>query len=230
MPSRLSSAAGFPPLRVTFFRRMKQARVYPVTVSWTDLPRPVGGVKNVTLRLLAAGAQVVPSEQALDATRPDLKATFFVTPLVRGWLRAQRLEVVVAGRKVQEIPIASHVTCQCWAGFWFLMAVAAPIFLIWLRGYDPEIVTANLRRHIIPALPAALTESAPNLADAWETLWAWKTNAIEHFLAFNRDHLVAFPTGIACLALSLISLIAHRDVKSKRTSDPIAVPTGGEAG
>lgn len=226
MPPRPSSAVGFPALGVQYYRRMKQARVYPVTISWRERPKPIGSIKNVTLRLLAAGAQIVPSEQTLDASRPELKATFFVTPLARGWLRAQRVEVVVAGRKVQEIPFASRVTCQCWASFWFIMAVAAPILLIWLRRIDVIGVVEGMR-HQFPAMPEFITDNVPGVGEAWTWLTGWVADAAANFMKFNAEHLLAFPTGLVCLLLSIFSLFMHRDAKARRYSEPIAVPVDG---
>src|SRR5262245_57073851 len=88
-----SGGASLPPVEVAYYRRMKLQRVYPFVVCWRRGARPTPGEK-VTVRLLMAGAQVLPAEQALDAGNPNAQATFFVTPLARGWLRAQRLEIV----------------------------------------------------------------------------------------------------------------------------------------
>jgi hypothetical protein len=215
--------ASFPALKVRYYRRMKQSRVYPFTVAWGDKPKPFGTVKNVTVRLLGAGAQIVPSEQALDATRPDLKATFFVTPLAYGWLRAQRIEVVVQGRKVQEIPLASKVVCQCWAGFWFILAIALPLALMWLRSTDPQWFAGVIRDNT-PALPAIVAEQAPAVSDFWTAACAWKADTIERFCRFNHDNLLAAPVGVGLLLLSLWSLFTHRDRTTARWSEPVAVP------
>ena len=47
-----------------------------------------------------------------ECCRPDAEATFYVTPLARGWLRGERLEVLVNGRKVQELRLHGHVPVQ----------------------------------------------------------------------------------------------------------------------
>ena len=225
MPPRSSSAAGFPSLKVQFYRRMKPNRVYPLTVAWSEKPKPVGAIKNVTVRLLGAGAQIVPSEQALDATRPELKATFFVTPLAKGWLRAQRIEVLVQGRKVQEIPVASKVVCQCWSGFWFILAFLLPMLLIWLRSADSQFLANGIRTHV-PDLPALIADSAPSINDAWNQGWEWLAEGFARFSQFNKDRLLAFPLSIGLLLLSLWSLLRNRDRTKYRVSEPIAIPAG----
>jgi hypothetical protein len=226
MPSRVSPIAGFPVLSVRYYRRMKQSRVYPVTISWGGLPKPVGTIKYLTVRLLGAGAQIVPSEQALDVTRPDHKAIFFVTPLAMGWLRAQRLEVLIQGRKVQEIPLASKVVCQCWAAFSFILAWLLPAFLIWWRGTDPQWL-ADIIQHNFPALPAMIADNVPALNDLWNGLCVWKGDVYARLCRFNQQHMLAFPVGIGLLLVSLWLLITHRDRTSSRSSQPIVLPAGG---
>jgi hypothetical protein len=227
MPPVSQPAPGLPVLKVHFFRRMKQNRVYPVTISWGGLPRPIGSNKNVTVRLLGAGAQIVPSEQVLDITRPDQKAIFFVTPLAMGWLRAQRVEVVLQGRKVQEVPIASKVVCQCWAGFWFILACVLPWVLIWWRGTDPQWLSNMIERNV-PALPALVGDNVPALDNLWNNLTWWVGELYARFNRFNQQHLLAFPVGIGLLLLSLWLLITHRDRTSNRWSQPIVLPIGEE--
>src|SRR5688572_29933558 len=111
MPPPVRSASSrsepsLPSVEVSYYRRMKLQRVYPFVVRWRKGAAPAPREK-VTLRLLMAGAQVLPTEQTLDAGKPDAQETFYVTPLARGWLRAQRLEILHNGRKVQELPLAS---------------------------------------------------------------------------------------------------------------------------
>lgn len=224
MPPRSTSAAAFPAVKVQFYRRMKPHRVYPVTVAWGERPKPLGSIKHVTIRLLGAGAQIVPSEQALDATRPDLKATFFVTPLATGWLRAQRIEVLIAGRKVQEIPLASRVVCQCWAAFWFIMAFVVAGLLIWLRSSDVN--WNDFFHNNIPAMPDMVTQQAPAVGEYWDKVWQWKGEALTRFSEWNRERLLAFPAFLALIVLSLWMLFIHRDRRTSKWSNPIAVPPG----
>src|SRR4051812_39329760 len=70
-----------------------------------------------------AGAQVVPAEQTLDPANFDDRATFYVTPLAKGWLRGERLEVLQNGRKVQEIRLPCKVTTQRWTWFFLLLTI-----------------------------------------------------------------------------------------------------------
>ena len=118
---------GLGPVRVSYYRRMKPQRVYPWVVTW---PRGQNDRKSagqeLTVRLLIAGAQVLPAEQSLKAGG---EATFFVTPIAKGWLKAQRLEVLMGGRKVQEIPLASHVVSQRRTWMLLFLAVFTPWFL-----------------------------------------------------------------------------------------------------
>src|SRR5947209_7143534 len=86
-----------PRLRVRYFHKMKPARVHVAEVSWAGAASPQRG--EVTVRLIVAGAQVLPSEQTMDAAKPDRKVLFYVTPLAKGWLRNEKLEVISQGRK-----------------------------------------------------------------------------------------------------------------------------------
>ena len=61
---------------------------------------------------MGGGAQIVPSEVALDPAKPDKAATFYLTPLALGWLPGVRVEVVHQGRKVQEIPLPCKTVRQ----------------------------------------------------------------------------------------------------------------------
>src|SRR5207253_2462625 len=99
---------------IRYYRRMSRQRVYNVTVGWpkpgAGRTKPPAGTPPVTVRLLMAGAQVVPSEHTLDPNRADAQATFYVTPLARGWLRNEKLEVLIQGRKVQEMRLPAKVS------------------------------------------------------------------------------------------------------------------------
>jgi hypothetical protein len=102
---------------------MRPNRVYPVVVGWRGGARPAA---PVTVRLVMAGAQVVPAEQTLEPGG-DERATFYVTPLARGWLRGERLEVLQDGRKVQEIRLPSKATTQ--RSTWVLLLLT--VFVAW---------------------------------------------------------------------------------------------------
>src|SRR5262245_28961059 len=134
------------PLQVRYYRRMRLQRVYAAVVSWPDRGdrSPPAGTPPVTVRLLMAGAQIVPSEQTLDAADPDARATFYVTPLAKGWLRHERLEVLVGGRKVQEVPLPAKVTSQ-WATIALLiLALVIPWFLLSVKYSPPQMTPDDL--------------------------------------------------------------------------------------
>src|SRR4051812_35734299 len=97
-------ATAAPQLQVRYYKKMRANRVYPVVVSWKQSGRGrTAGGSPVLVRLVMAGAQVVPSEHPLAPADADGRATFYVTPLAKGWLRGERLEVIQDGHKVQEI-------------------------------------------------------------------------------------------------------------------------------
>jgi hypothetical protein len=118
-----TAGAALPPLVIRYMRRMKRQRVYSYEVSWSRKP---AADRQVVVRLVAAGAQVVPAERALE---PAGKALFYVTPLVHGPLRAERLEVLVDGRKVQELPLPGRVVSQ--RSTWVLLALTFLVPWLW---------------------------------------------------------------------------------------------------
>src|SRR5688572_25987131 len=103
-----------PPLVVRYPRRLRPQKVYTVQVSWKTREKPkVAGARPYTVRLVMAGAQVVPAEQWMDPNKPAARANFYVTSLARrGWLKGERLEVLADGEKVQEIGLPAKVTTQ----------------------------------------------------------------------------------------------------------------------
>src|SRR5947207_865510 len=74
-PSKESArSTAAPQLQVRYYKKMRPNRVYPVVVGW----KPTGAGRSsagnpVLLRLVMAGAQVVPAEQPLDPADPDAK-------------------------------------------------------------------------------------------------------------------------------------------------------------
>src|SRR2546428_3012168 len=127
-----------PPLQIRYYRRMSRQRVYNVTVGWPkSRPKPPAGTPPVSVRLLMAGAQVVPSEHVLDPNKADAQATFYVTPLARGWLRSEKLEVIVQGRKVQETRLASKVCSQRMTAVLLLLTLIVPWFILNYLKYAP---------------------------------------------------------------------------------------------
>jgi hypothetical protein len=220
--ARPTTAPGFPALVVRYYRRMKPRKVYPVEVRWGSTPRPIGTVKQITVRLLAAGAQVVPTEQVLDASRPELGATFFVTPIADGWLRAQRLEIVTQGRKVQELPLATKVVRRCWAWFFLIMAFVLPWLLMQARSTNEKWLTDSLQANV-PELPEFVTNSVPDAAN-WLKEGETRTGDVyAGFHQFIHAHNVVFPTVVVCLLLAMWGWFSSRDRRGKRWTNPIPV-------
>jgi hypothetical protein len=201
---------------------MKPRKAYPLEVSWSEMPRPIGTVKQVTVRLLAAGAQIVPAEHTLDASRPEVNATFFVTPLVMSWIRAQRLEVIVQGRKVQEIPLETKVVCHRWSWLFLGLAILLPWLLTALRDGEPGSVKSAIQRNV-----PDLADAIRNVVPAGQTWWAagreWIGDRCDDVQGFVRAHNVIFPTIVVCVLLALWSAFRHRDRRGKRWSNPIPV-------
>src|SRR5262245_30879526 len=132
------------PLQVRYYRRMSPQRVYGVAVSWPkskDERRAPASTPPLTVRLLMAGAQVVPAEHTLDPNDPAAKATFYVTPIAKGWLRNERLEILVGGRKVQEMPLPAKVAGQGLTIALLVLALLIPWFLLSYGKYSPLSLT-----------------------------------------------------------------------------------------
>src|SRR6202023_3067217 len=104
-------------------------------VFWQKADKPPHG--EVTVRLIVAGAQVLPTEQIMDAAKPDVRAIFYVTPLAKGWLRHEKLEVLSHGRKVQEIPMATKVVTQRLTWFLLFCTFFMPWFILNELKYGP---------------------------------------------------------------------------------------------
>jgi hypothetical protein len=124
-----------PALSVRFWKKMRIQKVYPVDVTWVGAGRDGG--EPITLRLVMAGAQVVPSELTLDPNEPRAKATFYVTPLAQGGLRGEKLEVLQQGKKIQEIRTPCTVTSQRGTLFWLFLAFFLPWLMMHYFMYSP---------------------------------------------------------------------------------------------
>lgn len=141
------AAASLPPLTVRYFKRMRRQRVYAVVVSCETTGR-VRPPDPLVLRLVMAGAQVVPSEHTLDPSKPKPQVTFFVTPLARGWLKGERLEVIQGGKKVQEVKLPSKVTTQRLT--WVLLALTflVPWYIVPYFTTSPIVYTEDVRKEV----------------------------------------------------------------------------------
>jgi len=244
-PVRTESSRGEPSVQISFYRRMKQQRVYPFVVRWRK-GTPVPGQK-INLRLRMAGAQVEPFEQTLDAGKPEQAATFFVTPLARGWMRAERLEIIHDGRKVQDVPLTSKAVTHCLTWCLLLLALIAPFFMHnWIkhssfletttfdsRGF--KAIKANrseddVRRAVhfaitdnAPEMPDVIDEYVPSLNENLKAARRWTANEYGHLVFVSADQPVAFYTALFFLGLALFSAVIHRDMRRSAVSKPISL-------
>jgi hypothetical protein len=211
-------------------RRMKPQHVYPCTVSWKSTPRKGAGGPLV-VRLIMAGAQVVPAERTLDPDRPADKALFYVTPLARGSMRAEHVEVLRDGRKVQEIPLRSKVVTQRLT--WSLLALT--ILLPWLwQAYirDAEVPGTKVKNYLekhSPAVPELIADKAPAVATFLEEIPERLETNINGLLGMAQEvrDLTLYLAG-GLLLLTIVSWLFHGEKRSKRVGNPIPVPAGSE--
>ncbi|MCC6417443.1 MAG: hypothetical protein IT429_04265 [Gemmataceae bacterium] len=236
-----SLAAETPQVQVRYYRRMRPHRVYPFVVSWKGRGR---GSHPVILRLVVGGAQVVPFEQTLDPGDANARAIFFVTPLVKGHLRGERLEVVQQGRKVQEVRLPCRATTQ--RKTWFLLAltvaVAWWVVPLFNPAFDPrtmdpgtskpaEAVASRISQYLPPTLPIFDKPNNPvkeeleaipeHIGHTYTYLYFeppmyyLDLGVIEYQLNAGEIILVAFGT------LTLLSWWCHRERRKRRVSAPI---------
>lgn len=243
-PPAAQSEAGLAPLCVAYYRRMKPGKVYPVEVAWPQQGTTPTDSSKVTVRLLAAGAQVVPSEHTLDSSGRPGKVTFFVTPLAQGWLRAQRVEVVHQGRKIQEIPLSSKVVTQKATWLLLLLTVLLPWFILTqLKSMPMNSVkeyigldnktetktiplrasTANDIRENVPEMPGLVQEKLPAVADRLRDVPTVLAEAYADLVLLSKNHPLAFYVGVVMLTLTLISAWLHRQKSKRRWSNRLAV-------
>lgn len=238
------SEASLPALRVRYYRQMKPQRVYPVEVSWQKSSRPPRGEgKAVTVRLLAAGAQVLPVEQTMDATQPDVKAVFYVTPLAKGWLRNEKLEVLSQGRKVQEIPLATKVVSQRLTWILLLLTFVVPwLILEFVKNSPMNVPTFDAEGRVVhtpihktvseyikdnvPALPDVVkgTPVETGLREA-RTMIA---RGYQQLVDISTIEPIAFYVGAVLLFLTLVSAFLHKQKRRKTIGKPIAVTVQSE--
>jgi hypothetical protein len=228
--------ATLPAMRVRYYRQMKPQRVYTVDVGWQKSAKPARG--EVTVRLIVAGAQVLPSEQKMDASQPNVRAVFYVTPLAKGWLRNQKLEVLSQGRKVQEIPMASKVVGQRFTWFLLLCTFFVPWFLTEFikmspmaetsRRKDDRIVFRYVDKEVesyikdnVPAMPAELKGT---VVETW--LLEGRSavaKGYQKLVEISRVVPIAFYTGAVLLALTLISAYLHKAKRRQAYGKPLQI-------
>jgi hypothetical protein len=228
-----------PSLKVVYYRRMKRQLVYAVTASWynPEKRKPPAGAGPVVLRLLMAGAQVVPSEQPLDPAKPDARAVFYLTPLARGWMRHECMEVLIDGRKVQEMPLKSKVTTQRMTWVLLVLTFLVPwfIFTYFLNSplkVQPKKsrgqVLAGMIADFMPNTPAFIKDNVPFIqkglvyfrddiiVTAYDLVWDT-----------SQHHPLHHYCAAGFLLLTILSWFMHRDKRKRRYGVPIPLPAGG---
>jgi hypothetical protein len=223
------SSRTLPPLVVRYTSRMKRQRVYPCEVRWGSGKRAAGTtLAPITVRLVMAGAQVVPSERTLDPNRANDRALFYVTPLAKGWLRGERLEVLEDGRKVQEIPLPAKVVSQRATLVLLLLTIFLPwLWQEWIRGPLPTLPgdpvehflaansphVADFIKSNVPAAAGFLIDLRVDIKDAlnWVHYQAW-------------EYPITYYLAAGLLVLTLLSAFLHRTRRKRRVGKPIPLP------
>jgi hypothetical protein len=143
--------------QVKFYRRMRLNHVYPVVVSAKSLGGGIGAGTPVLLRAVVPGALVTPAELSLDAADPKAAATFYVTPLARGWLPDARIEVHSHGNVLQTLRLSMKATSQRLTWFLAFLTLAIPAFLLHATVYHK--MEGNVPR--TSSIPAGLGGAEP---------------------------------------------------------------------
>ncbi|MGF1579844.1 MAG: hypothetical protein ACFCD0_10815 [Gemmataceae bacterium] len=144
-----------PELSVLYPKRMRPNRTYKVEASWAKAREEASVPKNTppfVLRLVMGGAQVVPFERTIDPSDPKAKASFFVTPINRGWVKGSRLEIIQNGKKVDEVSLSAKTVTLRTTWVFLLLAFFLPWWLINVvqQWYDPKIAVQGQQRIVKP--------------------------------------------------------------------------------
>jgi hypothetical protein len=228
---------GLSPLRVRYYR------VYAVDVFWQTTAKPQRG--ELTVRLIGAGAQILPAEQIMDAGTPDAKAVFYVTPLAKGWLANQKLEVLAQGCKVQEIPMASKVTSQRLTWFLLLCTILVPWFITEELKHSPMTDTSRLGkakgdqiiyRKIAKEVEDYIKDNVPALPDFLKDTFVEKgllqarsavAASYQKVVEIATWEPIAFYVGTILFALTLISAFIHKPKRTSTVGKPIPLSALG---
>jgi hypothetical protein len=220
-------------------RRMKRQRVYTYEVRWQAGGRRPAAANAVAVRLVVPGAQVVPPERPLDPARPDDRALFYVTPLADGWLRGERLEALVDGRKVQELPLPSRVVNQRVTWALLVLAVLVPwLWNLYIKGPDQAYVPGtNVQKYLDTNLEPFADFGKEHGVDLTDTLHEVTRHVQDnldgvHAMTwdYDREHVGSIALYIAgvLLVLTLVSSFLHREKRKRRVGNPIPLPEGDE--
>lgn len=220
-----------PALRVLYYQQMRRQRVYQVKVGWQkSKTRPPADAEPIRIRLIMAGAQVVPSEQVLDPADPDASASFYVTPLADGKLRAEHLEVLIQGRKVQELQLPAKVVNQRRT----LVLLALSILMPWLINTylrPPENRQATPLTAKDLHIPQYVTDKVPSLPGIIDTVALNATGLWIELHERTREHPLEVYWAVALGLLTVVSWWSMRSKRKRRVGKPIPLPrTAAEFG
>ncbi|MFO0965672.1 MAG: hypothetical protein U0793_08825 [Gemmataceae bacterium] len=216
-------------MRIRYYRQMKKSRVYNFVVSWDSEFQYRGPEQNVSVRLLAGGAQVVPAEVQLDPNDPKDQALFHVTPLAKGWMRGEKVEVAVNGKKVQEIQLFSKAVSHRSTWLFFFLMFVGPWFVA--SAIQKDHLNRNVMVDVhtaieksVPDTPAFIKENVPAVDTALSRFWVLLAVCAEqlHFLAW--DYPLPFYTGLAFFILMLLSAFVNRDKRRTLVGKPLFLP------
>lgn len=218
-----------PPLRVTYYRQMRRQRVYQATVSWYNgsKMRPPSGVEPIRVRLIIAGAQIVPSEQVLDPSDPEAAVSFYVTPLADGKLRAEHLEVLIQGRKVKEVLLPARVVTQRRTWMMLLLAVLMP----WMIN---TYVRPPAAGEMVPLeakdfnLPKYVTTRVPQLPDMLNNVSVYTTAALHSLHEQVKSDILEVYWCAGFLVLTVLSWWMRLSKRKRRVGNPIPLPRPAE--
>ena len=238
-------STGAQQVQVRYYRRMKPNRTYPVVVSWNTGGRTAS---PVTVRLVMAGAQVVPAEQTLEPGA-DARATFFVTPIARGWLRGERLEVLQDGRKVQEISLPAKATTQrttwllllltLFVAWWIVPFLTEPVVEHEDQTWEQKLsdtppveikgVRAIERRldRSLPRVLPAIRKHLPDVAEKLEDVPAYVASSFYIINDYQRSQNIPIAESLLGLMILLTvgSWFVHLERRKRRVGK--ALPVGG---
>lgn len=231
-----------PPLQIVYYRRMRCQHVYTFKVSWSNQERgrPPAGARPLTLRLLMAGAQVVPSENTLDPAKPDAAVSFYITPLAKGHLRGERLEVLLDDRKVQEVRLHSRVPSQRLTLALLVLTFLVPWFLLHYCKYSMlaprdskefqlflrtpgELLDLRLKENL-PAVPEFVDKNVPIVGTWLDDARKHLSAIYERMCLWSADYPLAFYAAVFLLLATLVSWRLHGPKKKKLFSKPIPLP------
>jgi hypothetical protein len=225
-------AESLPPLRVKYHSRMRLQRLYPVEVRWNTRERAPETAPSITVRLIMAGAQVVPTEHTMTPAHPENPAIFYVTPLARGSLRHEKLEILSGGKKVQEIPLNARVVSQKTTYILLALAFLVPWFLVNYGHYDPVggpdtpkpgvILEQRLNDNLVE-MPEFIAQNAPWLENIL-TAFPERMGNVYEMLYLKRFDGLAFYAAAIFLFLALLSGLIHGEKVKKRSGSPISLP------